>query len=49
MTNHPSDFWQGDARLPLVFAAAILAGSLAHFVGLEKERLGAALARVDLG
>src|SRR5574343_136566 len=44
-----SDLRQGDADLPLVFAAAILVGGFADFVGLEEEHLCAALASVDLG
>src|SRR5215831_6494951 len=43
-----SDLRQRDALLPLVLAAAILVGRLAHFVRLEEDHLRDALVGVDL-
>ena len=44
-----SDFWQGHAALPLIFALAIFVRSFAFFVRLKKEHLGDAFVGVNFG
>lgn len=49
MVNDKLSFWQGDARLPLIFTAPIFIGSFADFIRLEKQHLSHTLASIDTG
>ena len=38
-TNSKSDFWQGNAHLPLIFSASIPVRGFAYLIGLKENQL----------